>query len=211
MRKMILIAACALAFIAVGARIAWVNAQAVVIPAEHYAMGEWVDLSGTYFNEAKSEPKDGYSMRVNSAEAMTIEEYVQRYGKGGEATGSYVAKETDREALVVLEYEVKNEGNDQGGIILFQHKLVPERKNGEYGYIDELWWLAEPQMKDAPGQFSLKKDSTYTTSIPFAIQGKPDYLQKYDHQILLPVGDDSSFELALSNAPVKKIIDIELS
>lgn len=211
-----LVAACL-----IGVRIWVVNAQAVTVPTAHYQMGEWIDLSGSYFFDLAGEDMEGYSLRINSAEALSYDEYVSRYAKEqpdpeaatrdrSQAVPT-VSDDPDQKTIVVLEYEVKNEGNDAGGIGLYQESLIPVRKNDAYKMDRYLWLLAEPQMKDSNvGGIGLKKDTTYTTHVPFAATSHPGYFEKLDRKVLQLIGDDASFQLTLCNAPVRTVVDIEL-
>lgn len=204
-----------------GVRIGWVNAHAETVPTEHYGMGEWVDLSGSYLYELQSEDMQGYSIRITHAEELSYNEFVARYAKGSvtpdQASGDSDQKTVkasdnpDQKTIVLLECEVKNKGNDAGGINVSQYNLVPTRKNVAYTMDRDLWGLVEPQLKDTRGGFGLKKDSSYTTDIPFTFVSAPPYFQKLNREIVQPVADDSSFEITLCNAPVRKIIDVQLS
>lgn len=221
-RRVIAAIALSLAVCLVGARIVWVNAHGATIPTEHYGMGEWVDLSGGYFDDLHGENMQGYSVRITKAESLSYNEFVAQYAKEipdsldvsaglDEGKVTTVSDNPDEKTIVSLTYEIKNEGNDAGGIALFRHNLVPSRKNVAYTFNRDLWTSVEPQMKDQIGGFGLKKDSSYTTHVPFTFVSDPPYFQKFDYEILQPVAGDTSFELTLCNAPVRKIIDVEAS
>ena len=195
-------------------RIGIVNANAETIPTEHYSLGEWVDLTGCYFNELSSEDMAGYSLRVVSAEAMNASEYIARYGVDSSALENVEVKNASigpDADVVVLEYETRNDSNDEGGIALYYERLIPARKNVAYSYDEQLWLSAEPQMKSGfPGGFGLVKGTSFTTHVPFCYVSNPGYLEKYDRQLRMPVCADRDFELILCNAPTRKIVRVSL-
>lgn len=189
-----------LALCAIGIRIAYVNHNALSIEKEHYQTGEWVELDGNFLH-SKSEDTQGYSIRVLSAEKLSYNDYIDRYGIDQEKKSiSYDAK-----SLIALEIEFKNEGNENGSILIFECKLVPARKNEYFIRDNELWAESEPKMKDNL-RLQLVKDSSYLTVIPYKINLiDEENLSQYRNPI-----EDSSFELVVSNAPIKKVIDIDL-
>lgn len=195
--------------LAVAVRIGWVNAHAVTIPTEHYAMGEWVDLSGSYYDNLKQEDMAGYSMRVVDAQTVSYEEFLNQYAVDSPPDDKDLSDDGG-DTIILLTYEIKNDSNDGGGIALFRHELIPERKNASYRFDSDLWWLLQPQTKNQASGVALKKGTSYTLQVPFAIVYDPSYLKTYDQAKRTAVGEDRTFELALCNAPVRKIIDVEL-
>lgn len=202
------------AFGLIACRIGIVNANAETIPTEYYPQGEWVDLTGCFFNELSGEDMSGYCLRVASAEAMNASEYLARYGVDSEISENVevenvsIGPDAD---VVVLEYEVRNDSNEDGGIALYNQRLIPARKNVAYSYDEQLWLSAEPRLKSGfLGGFGLVKGTSFITHVPFCYVSNPGYLEKYDRQLRMPVGDDCSFELILCNAPMRKIVTISL-
>lgn len=198
--------AVALLLAAYGVRVWYVNAHPYEQPApvEHYSMGEWVNLDGTYLVADYQSP-EGYSVKVNKAELMSPREYVEKYG----AQGATLPEEGEKRSVVSLEMEIRHDGDGEVGLVLFEQRLIPERRNIAYRYDPELWWEAEPALKDMPGVFALRPDSTYTVHIPFYFPANPDYFVPYD-EAKRPEITDTSFELLLSNLPVETLVDIEL-
>lgn len=198
----------------IACRIGVVNANAETIPTEYYSLGEWVDLTGCFFNELSGEDMAGYSLRVVSAEAMNASEYLNRYAVDSEALEkAEVANVSIGSAAdaVVLEYEVRNDSNENGGIALYYERLIPARKNVAYSYDEQLWLSAEPQMKSGfSGGFGLVEGTSFTTHVPFCYVSNPGYLEKYDRQLRMPIGADRDFELILCNAPTRKIVKVSL-
>lgn len=198
----------------IACRIGIVNANAEEIPTEYYSLGEWVDLTGCFFNELSSEDMAGYSLRVANAEAMNASEYLDRYSVDSEVLEDVEVENTSigpDADVVVLEYEVRNDSNENGGIALYNQRLIPARKNVAYSYDEQLWLSTEPQLKSGfSGGFGLVKGTSFVTHIPFCYVSNPGYLEKYDRQLRMPVGADRDFELILCNAPTRKIVRVSL-
>lgn len=196
------------AFLAVavllGLRIAWVNAKAFRVPEEHYEVGDWVSVDGA-FQYSFQENTDGYSVRVSKVESMSVAEYLNAYGAEG--------LESDREypdvaSLVVLTVDVKNEGNDSGGIYLNQCRLLSE-EGAHYYYQDPtLWALSEKALYEsgAPAiTLAIAADSEYTVHVPYIIDDATTDLA-YAHAV-----EAGGYELVLSWSPVINLVDVTLS
>lgn len=198
----------------IACRIGIVNTNVEEIPTEYYSLGEWVDLTGCFFNELSSEDMAGYSLRVVNAEAMNASEYLDRYIVDSEVLEDVEVENTSigpDADVVVLEYEVRNDSNENGGIALYNQRLIPARKNVAYSYDEKLWLSTEPQLKSGfSGGFGLVKGTSFVTHIPFCYVSNPGYLEKYDRQLRMPVGADRDFELILCNAPTRKIVRVSL-
>lgn len=190
----VLFAACVLA----GARIVSVNASAVTVPVEHYSMGEWVPLDGTFFQSIDCENREGYSVRVDSAKRVSFNEFM------AEHCSDKATPEMDfaEESIVDLEVTIRNEGNERGSIDLLPMILVPERRNEYYIWNADVWEMNEPTSKGLLA-FAVKEDTEYTTHIPFTQNNVSGDLTALTVQI-----EDGNFELTLSNGPVKKVVDI---
>lgn len=184
----------------VGVRIVSVNAHAVTVPVEHYSMNEWVSLDGTFFQSAESEYKEGYSIKIDSAKRVSLNEFI------AEHCLDRVTPEMDfaEESIIDLEVSIKNEGNEHGAIELLPMILVPERKNEYYIWNADVWEMSEPTSKDLLA-FAVKVDTEYTTHIPFTRNNVSGDTTSLTIPIL-----DNSFELTLSNGPVKKVVDISV-
>lgn len=205
-RKGIIAAVLALCALAYGVRVWQLNAadQASAIPVEHYAMGQWVDLSGSYLRSADQAP-DGYAVKIDKAELLTPDEYVEKYG----AAGAEMPGEDGEKTVLSLEYEIRHEGDGPVGLVLFEQKVLPQDRSIALSYDRDLWWQAEPSMKGQPGQFGLRPDSSYTAHIPFSFIDNPPAFQSYVTSPRTKI-DGTAFELLLSNLPTRKVIDVAL-
>lgn len=202
--KRVLVAlAVAVAACAVGARIFYVDSTAVGLPVEHYAMGQWVDLDGAFLENASQEDTRGYSVKVKSARVMSYNDYIRQFG----TDKSHAKDGFNTKSVLDLEVELRNnDADDDGSFFLFGADLVPARKNNYLIYDRLLWSESEPnQSPNSPG-VRLKKNSEYTTNIPFQM----NLGNKGDDKQPQPPLIDTSFELIVSNSPVRKVIDIQV-
>ncbi len=117
--------------------------------------------------------------------------------------------EDNQQTVVCLEYQIRHEGAGDVGLVLFEQRLIAATKNVALKYDSELWWKAEPEMKDQPGMFALSPDSSYTAYIPFSFIHDPDAFQSYEDSPRAVV-TDRTFELLVSNLPTRKVIDISI-
>ena len=203
--RVVICAISTLVLIMVGMRIAYINSNHETgYPIETFQMGEWVDLDGAFFGDSTENTK-GYYIKVSSARLMTCDEYLDAYGKDG-----FNIEDGARDKTVIaLEYEIRNESNDSGAILLYMHKLISARKNAYYECDTQLWSASQPQLQGAMG-FALQQDSTYTIIVPFTLLRQPNYFDSYEEMRREVVKDDS-FDLVLSNAPVQKIVEVKVS
>lgn len=237
-RALLTVASCALAAALIGWRIWAINQNQLSIPEEHYTMGEWVDLDGAFLYDNQENTK-GYSLRITGAELMTAPEYIDRYGKSDDAgsspaeavdtAGNASANETttaevqpastarglsasgeydDDESVLVLHYDVKNQGSDSGYIDMVTQWIMSDKKNRFYRCDYDLWQTAEPVMGETP-VMKLVKDSEHSTAVPFSNTQSRSLFANVNEEKRLQVTDES-VHLVVSNAPVRKIIDIEL-
>lgn len=187
-----------MALILIGVRVHLVNEGSLQMETEHYEMGEWVNLDGTILSSRSSENPNGYSLRINSAQIVSYNEYIEEFGLNKTA----VKTGLDEKSVVVLELEVRNVGNDKGGIPLLPMLLTPDRKNTFYIWNDKLWAENEPNSNDSL-YLAIKRDSEYATHIPFTMNNFDDQLTAFKAPIT-----DSRFTLCVANAPVRKVIDV---
>lgn len=188
----------------VAGRIAAVNADAFAVPERRFAMGEWVELGGSFFAEAL-EKTDGYALRVTDVEVMDAQDYLDRYV----ATEEGAAVDTSRDepgAVLCLTYEVRSEGAKEGGILLIEHQAVTPARNCAYRVDAELLEAAYPQIAGQMG-FSLLPDTLFEIHVPFSVQRDPGYLQTYDRAYRGGIAE-GPWALLVANAPERLVIDV---
>jgi hypothetical protein len=183
-------------------RVWWVNANAFDYPERHYAMGEWVDLDGAFTDNTTWESTKGYALCVQDAQVMTRAEYVERYAQDPASVeaGAY----DDVRSVLCVTLAMRNQGNDDGGIMLYDMNLIPQGAVRAMRYQTDLWATSNQNVSDDLYYFSLYTDSEYTAQIPYILYGSHD--EDFQHEVRA-----TSFKFIVSNAPVRNIIDIELA
>ncbi|RHD74851.1 DUF5028 domain-containing protein [Olsenella sp. AM30-3LB] len=189
---------------AIALRIHWVNTNLPEIPVEYYQQGEWVSLGGA-FQVDSGEGTDGYSLLVEKAELTTYDEFLQEHGvEEGTVQRQPEGTHGSARCVVDLELRIRNEGNADGSLDVFQMILVPERGN-EYLICDvmnqgALW----PQTQPGAGmQVSIRPGTEYVAHIPYVFNGLEGV---YFREVT-----DTDFSLLVSRMPERKMIRVQLS
>ena len=181
--------------LAVGMSIWWVNTNLPRIPEETYETGEWVPLEGAFQDSTSSEDTSDYSIKVVSAEVMTRNEYLEKYG------GTTLDDRDGARCVVDVTLVIRNDGTEQGGLNVFQMVLTPARGN-EYLICDvmneEALW---PQVESgADTTVSIKPGTEYEVHIPYVFNGGEEV---YEREV-----NDRDFTLLLSRMPVRKMVNV---
>lgn len=189
-------------------RIWGVNQSQLVIPEQHASMTETVELDGDFIFDDQ-ENTQGYSVCVEDAKIMDASEYLDRYGKAfWDASRISGGPSGD---VLVLTYNVANEGNDSGWLDMAMLMAVGASKNTLYKVDGDLWEVSEPSLANSSA-LVLEPDSTYTTHIPFSLIEEPGLFKEmldqsqYRRRPIL----DKAFTLYVANAPTRRAIDIGL-
>ncbi len=179
------------------ARVAWVNATAQKVPVKTYAMGQDIALDGAFFESKDAEKTTSYSVRLVGAELMSRSEYLE--GSGGAMQAS--AKET--RSIVVLELALRNDGEEPGAYNLL-FSVLSAKDGSQYLIADtELWSKVNPKVSAGQYTVAVRPHTEYIAKIPYAINSTGD--TKYAEDI-----GAKSFWLAVSDYPVKNVIDVQL-
>lgn len=207
---LIVVSVCVIALVA---RIWVVNATAITIPKEEYGMRETVSLDGA-FSEYKTENTDGYSLRINAAHRMSIQEYLDTYAVNSpteEASYAIPNDVTDSQAktLLVLDIEIINN----------------KSQDDERGYLDSLGWFiasarhperwirvengllqcSVPQIQDE-FRLSIKPQTTYLLHVPFAVGRTNAPFPSSVDDTYIPELDAGSYEFIVTKAPIRKVV-----
>lgn len=192
----------AVAAAAFAARVWWVNANAFDYPERRYGVGDWVDLDGAFTVYSAWEDTKGYSLCVQGAQVMSRAEYVERYAldpSGVEATAY-----DDVPSVLCVTLAMRNRGNPEGGISLYDMALVPKGQIRAMRYHAGLWATSNENVREDMYSFGLLEDSEYTAQVPYILYGDPE--EDFQHEIRT-----RRFAFTVSNAPVRNVIDIELA
>ena len=189
----------------IAVRIGMVNACAVEAdyPIEHRQVGEWIDLDGVFFGTA-AEDYSGYSIKVDSVSVTTPRDYLQR----NSAKDIDFQDDLDAESVVEVGFTIRNEDSEEGGLAFYDYLLIPTSRNKYYQCDVELWDAGQPQLGGTMA-FSVSPGSEYSLSAPFTLKGQPRYFDSYEKMRRVEVMD-KTFELVLSNAPKRIVVDIDL-
>ena len=172
-------------------------------PVEHKQIGEWISLDGVFFGSADEEC-EGYSIRIDEVHIVTPRVYLSEYG----IDQTDFLDDIDNESVIAISYTIHNDGTAQGGISLFEHKLIPSSRNKYYECDVELWNASQPQLNGTMA-FSVVPGSEYSFVAPFTLKNQPRYFDSYEKMRREKIVDHS-FELVLSNAPKRIVVDIEI-
>ncbi len=196
---------CVVAMLLVAARIAWVNTRALTYPTAHHPMGEWVELDGAFIYERDSESTDDYSLRVDSAELLSYNEYVERYGddpsKLQPENAAYNTK-----SILCLNVDLRNQGKD-GQFFIGEAKVLPAGAIKALRLDRQLWMESNKNIDEALMYISVYPNTEFTLHIPFITNAVAytDTQGRYAQD--LDVGDAS---FVVSTAPVRHIIDLKV-
>ncbi len=219
-RKLVVAAVAAVALAVFGARVWFVNAHAQAIPVQTHQMGEKVDLDGNFL-EFASEKTEGYSITVLGARAMTSREYAEAYaaegvdvdaGLGQIAQGMGAGDSEGEAALdekteIVLDVEVRNDGNEDGYLMAMSWRVIPDgARDAAYQPDFSLWSLANPAMGSQIG-FTIRSGTTMTLHIPFYRNLTRPPFKSDDYSYVAVVGEEPFF-LQVSNVPVRQVVEL---
>ena len=210
-RRVLIVVVCMAAAVAIGVRIWWVNANGLYIPVERFGMGEWVELEGTYAYVV-DHLSDGYSVKVDSVEVMSAQEYLDRY-----AEGSSYKPDNPNEALVVLDLVVRNNRSTDideadyesvGAINMVNTIMIPHNAGGmEYTVDKFLWCEAEEAFKDeAIVYVGVMPGTEYTMHCPYRFV----HIVNSDYSIGADKPVSDTFDLVLGNFPVRREIEVTI-
>jgi len=170
-----------------------------------YAMGETVEYGDDFFYRS-DEKRRGYKIVVHSAEKMSYEEFAEKQNltlppppSPGDEGYEYFFR-----ADIVYDVRVTiiNEGNTQGNIDMFDTLLSSGKIRMR---VDEtLWDLLYPQLAGSYS-FKARENTQMDFHFPFVLESK----LAYDHcgSAFLK---SKSFQLSISQYPIKKIIEVKL-
>ena len=184
------------------ARIAYVNVRFSAPPVEEYQVGEWAELEGAFTTDRDYELTDGYALRVNGAEILSPNEYLDRYARDG--AGS--VEDGDRPYLVVVDLTVRNDGNSSGHISAYNWRMISPSGDDSLTVASDLWDHVNKGM-DTTAAFVVAEGTEVTTHVPFCAQRGSEYFQPFrmEYPDVLP----GAYRLRFTNAPVK--IEVPLS
>ena len=201
-----------LLLIVLGYRITLVNSEGLPYGIALHSVGDSVELNGA-FAEYSTENTDGFSFSVNSAELMSINEYIDRYSKDNVMPNDpYDTTDPNEKTLAVLTITIrndKNEGDERGYLDSLGWSLIPRNQKERWLRVDStLFNLSVPQLGGAY-QLSVRPGTEYTINVPFStsvVDGFPAQAG-LGHKPTLESGD---YDFIATNLPVRHIVEVEL-
>ena len=210
-RKFMALGAASIGIIALGGRVAYVNATALPITEQiWHDTGEWVELNGA-FCSTSDEHTEGYAIRLNSSRCVSHNEFIDYANDGSEPIEGL-----DTPAIVDLNVTLRNnQSNDdeKGSLFVFGMNLVPVRRN-DYLIIDgELLRATQKAMRDSgnPGlTLNIRPGTTYDLHLPYVINDFSTISfngTNVGTRFTQPL-TDTHYEWHLSRLPVQHLIDV---
>lgn len=148
----------------IGGRIWYVNQHAIFVPTYSHELDEWIDLDGSFVS-VSDEDTFGYSLKVSNARMMTRRDYFEFFSVDSSDSDTGISGESF--FVVVLDIDVKNQGNADGYINYKNWRLSPPARNTAF-YIDyDLWYEALPELNSGKGAFGVTEGTTVTLHVPF--------------------------------------------
>lgn len=197
MRKRILVSVLAVMILGAASifaylRICDVNSNLPIATIEEYSLGEPVKLDGSFLVTTEEDNKN-YELTVISAERLSYNEYVSKYGKGKTQT-----KEGQNDKSIIdVELKIRNNGSKLGCFSLYEMRLVPEQKNKYYIAQDSILQKSIKAAPKWPNPISTEPHSTFTIHVPFTINSDNEAITK-------GYIEGKNFTLFLTDYPVSK-------
>lgn len=201
-RMALIEAVCLLLILILGALAAWqiirVNSEAPKAVVEEYSLGDTVKLEGSFL-ESTSEENTNYTICVNSAERMSYNEYIAKYGVNKKKT----KKDGNDKSILCLNATITNTGSEIGCLSIYDMRLLPESKNTYYIAQESIWKKSEKNLATWPNLISVKPGTSYTVHIPFTVNTDDELIAEGYIQ-------GKSFTLYLTDWPKSKRVLFEL-
>lgn len=191
-----------------GYRIYVVNEEAIRFPTEYYQLGETASLDGCFIDTVE-ELTDGYAVTVDSVQVLSYNEYIRMYG----IDTSGVVEGLDGKSVICLGITISNsapESKPQGGINALGVGLMLPGSATLFMIDSHLWSQAEENVREGQAGISVLPQSTYSTHIPFTAALLTEHVND-EYAPYLQNVPSGTYELRLSEVPIKKVIQIPIS
>lgn len=197
-----LVCAIAVLLLAVVGRILWINFNTISFPQADFPIGQWVPLEGDFFYSSAEDTK-GYAVRVSSAEAMTYESFMNRFGKSLDYLG-----EESRHDVIVLKVEFQNQDNLQGGVFIRDFNLVNAAQSQYFNPSSNYMAIANPDFDPYAEGVKVQPGTEASLYFVYDTVARADKITYLDQQ----KGKESlSMYLNISLYPVHKMVKMEIS
>ena len=186
-------------------RIWYVNSKAYQFSLEVYSVGEWVSMDGNYFN-SDAEKTDGYSVRVSSAEVLTYEQFMERFGKDTD----YLA-EASQYDVVLLKIDFKNDSDStDGGVYVMEYNLFTETRARFFNKSNDYMKIANTDLPKNLIGVNCQPGTEASMYFVYTTDGRADFVS-YLQELEAKGTKNFTMYINLCRYPVKKSVKLELT
>lgn len=200
-KKWVALLLCLGLVLAVAVRIWSVNAHAFAVNEKVYQMGEWIPLEGDFFYSEEEGTKD-YSVRVSSAEVLSYEKFMSKFGK----TEDYLASANQHD-IIMLKVDFRNDGDVQGGAFIRDSNLLNQYRSAVYNKDDEYMKIANDTF--TPDTFGITV-SPHTQASMYYVYTTAERTDGVSYLDELSGQKNTKMYLVVSLYPTQKLIEINL-
>lgn len=194
--KVLLGSLCLFALIALVLLTTWqitkINEEAPRAQVEEYHLGETINLDGSFL-ESTTEENKNYSICINKAEHMSLNQYIEKYGNDN----NKIEENGNDKSIISLEMTIINKGKDLGCLSVYDMRLLPESKNTYYIAQESIWNKSEKKLPTWPNPISIEPGSSYTVHVPFTVNTDEESITRGYIQ-------GTEFTLYLTDWPISK-------
>lgn len=195
-----------------GFRVHQVNSKSSTYRVETHKIGELVELNGA-FAEYATENTNGFSFLIQSAELMSVNEYVSQYAKSDDISNNPLdSTDLNAKTLVVLEIVIRNQKSEEaerGYLDSLGWSVIPSAHKERWLRVDStLFNLSVPQLEGA-FQLSVRPGTEFTVYVPFSTT----VLDKFPAQSSMshrPTLDSGSYDFIATNLPVRHVVKVRV-
>lgn len=200
-RRWIILGVALLVTAGLAGRIVFLNAAAYKFQEEIYSQNQWVPLDGNFFYES-TEYTEGYSVRVSSAEALSYEEFMERFHKPLDYLG-----EASRHDVILLKVDFKNENNTQGGVYIRDFNLKNQSLSQYFNTSATYMGIANPEFDPYTEGIRVKPGTEASLYFVYDTLVRADRITYLDQ---VRGKDSVTMFLNISLYPINQMIQLEI-
>lgn len=184
-----------------GYRVWKINKEAVIIPQEEYAKGEWVNLDACKIEQYAV--MTGYEIKVEDTSRMNVEEYLKKYASGEEIKEYWQKVENhltvEPDEIFMVHVKVRNTStvsDNTNGLNWLWMYLIDKDKSLDMNAV-----LYPYANRNAGGSvsFALRPQTEMDFYLPYTVLYR--YIDKDEI-------DEIPFKMMLSKFPVMKFVQV---
>lgn len=184
------------------ARVVYINKNAKKSETEIFGQGEFVDLGDNYFYNS-GEQLDGYSVKVESAKLMTLENFINSFGRSFD---EYKKQAEDDNVylnryVVCVELTIKNSHSQGYGIDIISSRVCTVNYNLECNAY--LFSYIYPDFEEYT-YLKVREGTEFRIALPYLLI--PSYEEILGEKDLI----NADLYLNLTQYPIKKMIKLNV-